>query len=346
MLSLMIKYSCIALVSFLCVGYIKQIAMKRCWFDIPNTRSLHHKVKPRGGGLPIVILFFLFASYWFLRHEMVATFFLPLLLGGGLVAAIGFYDDLYSLSAWWRLLGQCIAGSIVIYFMGGLEILQVGAWYVQLGRWGALFTLLAIVWLTNLYNFMDGMDGLAASEAIFVSLAAGLCSHQAGVEDLVGIYLAFAALLSGFLIWNWAPAKIFLGDVGSSFIGFIFSTLVIVSANANHLTLAVWMILLGVFLVDATYTLLHRLIRGEKIYQAHRSHAYQKASKYLNSHAKVVVMIQCINLAWLLPLALASVRWQAYEALFLVIAYAPLIYCEYRLNAGGQELKTSHMITG
>jgi len=196
-----------------------------------------------------------------------------------------------------------------------------------------------LVWLLNLYNFMDGIDGLASIEAICVSLGGGLLYVLSGEARSAEVFLplVLAAAVLGFLVWNFPPARIFMGDAGSGFLGITLGILSIQAAWVSSQLLWAWLILLGVFVVDATFTLFRRLLRGDKVYEAHRSHAYQYASRQYAGHLPVTMTVLLINLFWLLPMAL----WVGLEgidgALGLVIAYTPLITLAVKYHAGERE---------
>ena len=166
---------------------------------------------------------------------------------------------------------------------------------MPLGWFGSVIAALAIVWMINLYNFMDGADGLAASEATFVAIAAGVALMWNGELGLALIALSIGGAAGGFFVRNKAPAKIFLGDVGSGLLGFLFAALALVSDKAGGLPFLAWLILLGVFVMDATITLIRRIFRGERWYVAHRSHAYQRLVQSGWSHGKVTRCVLALN---------------------------------------------------
>jgi Fuc2NAc and GlcNAc transferase len=165
--------------------------------------------------------------------------------------------------------------------------------------------MLGIVWLTNLYNFMDGIDGIAAVEAITVGLAGALL--LAGREpSLALVALVVAGAAGGFLVWNWPPAKLFMGDVGSGFLGYIFGGLALASENVGALPALLWLVLLGPFFVDTTLTLLRRIARGERWWAAHRTHAYQRAVQAGWSHRRVTTLVAALSAALGMAGALAA----------------------------------------
>jgi Fuc2NAc and GlcNAc transferase len=154
---------------------------------------------------------------------------------------------------------------------------------------------IGIVWAINLYNFMDGIDGLAAGEAASVGVAAAVLLWLVGAPGLGALSLLLAAAAGGFLVWNWHPARIFMGDVGSAALGYAFGALAAASERAGAIPAVVWLLLLGVFFGDATLTVVRRLLRREPIFRAHRSHAYQRAPQAGLSHARVTATVLLLN---------------------------------------------------
>jgi Fuc2NAc and GlcNAc transferase len=215
--------------------------------------------------------------------------------------------------------------------MGPLHL----GWIVwDLGWIGQILALVGSAWMINLYNFMDGIDGLAGLEAVCASGLGGLLMVWVGFGGLAACAFALTGASAGFLVWNWPPARIFMGDVGSGFLGFVFGVLVIASVRERPWLLWPWLILLSVFIVDSTLTLMRRLITGARWYEAHCSHAYQHAARRWGSHSKVTLTIAAINAAWLFPLAWAACVWPAAGPVFAVIAMAPLVYTAFRYDAG------------
>jgi Fuc2NAc and GlcNAc transferase len=172
--------------------------------------------------------------------------------------------------------------------------------------------LVGIVWMTNLYNFMDGIDGLAGGEATIVCGFAGALIAASGQFGLALVAWLLAASSAGFLAWNWAPARLFMGDVGSGFIGFVIAVLAVASENARALTLLGWVTLSSIFVVDATATLVRRALHGEQWYSAHRLHAYQRAVQAGLSHRRVTTIVLLLDLL-LCVLAWLGWRWKGLQ---------------------------------
>jgi len=327
----------VLLMSGVLTGAVRGYAAKRL-LDLPNARSSHCVPTPRGGGLAVVLSFTLFSAGFHGLGQISLELFM-LVLGALPIAAIGFWDDHGHVPARWRLAVQVASASWALYWLDGLESIRFAAEIYDLGWLGPVFGLLLAVWLLNLFNFMDGIDGIAGIEAVSVSVSAyWLLAYRvppsSGGADVILLTLAAAA--GGFLCWNWPPAKIFMGDVGSAFVGFVLAVLALNTSAEGSLSLAVWLILLGVFFVDATVTLLRRMLSGQRWYEAHRSHAYQHAARRWASHKRVSLSVLAINLGWLWPLAFAAVRWPPLEPVFLACAYIPLIALALWLEAGKQ----------
>ncbi|WCM54444.1 glycosyltransferase family 4 protein [Pseudomonas sp. WJP1] len=315
---------------------LRRYALAKSLIDIPNERSSHSVPTPRGGGVAIVGSFLL-ALPALVALDLLSPAALCGLFGSGLlVAVIGFADDHGHIAARWRLLGHFIAAAWVLYWLNGLPPIELFGVTVDLGWFGDALALVYLVWMLNLYNFMDGIDGLASAEAISVCLGICLVYWFAGFPELVWVPLLLASAVAGFLFWNFPPARIFMGDAGSGFLGVVLGALAIHATWTAPQLLWSWLILLGVFIVDSTWTLIMRLIRGDKIYQAHRSHAYQQASRFFKGHRIITVSIVAINVGWLLPLAMwvgAGGSW----LIGVIVAYAPLCWVAWRFGAGKAE---------
>lgn len=307
-------------------------AVRRCLLDVPNERSLHEVSIPRGGGLSIVIMFIIGVIVLHWLSFVSSSESLSLLVGGAMVAAVGFWDDHCDVSPLWRILVHLSSSLFALLLLGGFPAFNAGpaVYTVPLN----IFWVVTLVWFLNSYNFMDGVDGIAGAEAVFIAGTAGLLLLWDGVhgEAMAMLILMFA--VAGFLVWNWPPAKIFMGDVGSGFLGFIIGVLAIMSVKHGSLNIWVWVILAGVFVTDAAVTMFRRMFRGARWYEAHCSHAYQHAFRRFRSHGKVTGAMTCINVFWLFPLAVAAWRWPAIGLFGALMAYVPLIWLTFKFEAG------------
>ncbi|ANC82904.1 MraY family glycosyltransferase [Pseudomonas putida] len=323
--------------SCLMTAVLRRYALSRSLLDIPNARSSHTLPTPRGGGLAFVVAFLaaLLGLGW---GGYVAPAVLTSVLGaGGLVALIGFMDDHGHIAARWRLLGHFAAAAWGLAWLGGMPPLSVFGLLLAPVWLGSAIGLLYLVWLLNLYNFMDGIDGIASIEAICVCMGGSLLYWLTGHAEAAWLPILLAATVAGFLCWNFPPARIFMGDAGSGFLGIVLGLLALVAGWVNPLLFWGWLILSGVFVVDATFTLVRRLLRGDKVYQAHRSHAYQYAARRHGHHRPVSLAVAAINLVWLLPVALTVVLLNLDGALGTLFAYVPLILLAITYQAGEQE---------
>ena len=328
---------CVFVLTLCLSGLLLRYASALHLIDIPNERSSHVTPRARGGGIAVALVFLLSVLLLVGNNDFERRVLFSILGAGFIVAVLGFLDDFTDVSIRWRLLGHFSAAAWALYWLGGLPPLLLFGYTFDLGLFGSILAAVYIVWLLNLYNFMDGIDGIASVEAICVCLGGALLYALLGASSLALLPLLLAAAVAGFLCWNFPPARIFMGDAGSGFLGLILAVLSLQAAWFKAELLWSWVILLGVFVVDATFTLLRRLLRGDKVYEAHRSHAYQYASRQFGAHRPVTLGVLLINLGWLLPIALAVSLGHLDGVLGVVIAYAPLVLLAVKFKAGELE---------
>ncbi len=314
-------------------GLLRSVAIRIGFLDNPVARSSHSIPTPIGGGLAVVLPVFIASAYAVYMGQLEKGFFLSL-FGAYAVAILGLIDDLKNVHVIWRIPLHFCAALWSLFWLGELPALDFG--FFTILNQSVLFTLalLALVWLTNLFNFMDGIDGLAGAELLFVtgfSLVTGISGIQSGGSGLLTVACASAA---GFLVWNWHPARIFMGDVGSSFAGFFIGIMALFTVQAGVMTYWTWLILLTTFAVDATLTLTCRFWRGDRWFEGHNTHAYQHAARKFQSHRKVTIATILVNICWLTPFAIASVLYPSLGGLFSLIAVAPLAMLVLGLGAG------------
>ena len=324
----------VALGSWTGVALVRRYAVRRL-LDLPNERSSHARPTPRGGGLALTVahLAGVAAASW--AGLVPVELAVALLGGGGAVAIVGFLDDHGHVPAPLRLLCHFAAFGWAAWWLGGLPPVDFGWGEVDLGLVGTLLMLFYCAWFLNLFNFMDGIDGIAGVQAIAMSSVASLLVlvGSAGTGTVLPLVL-LAAACAGFLVWNWPPARIFMGDVGSGYLGFALGALALWTVVQGWLTPWVWLILGGAFLADATVTLAVRARSRESLAEAHRSHAYQRLSRHWGAHRPVTLALAAIDLFWLGPLALAATLWSRHGALFALVALVPLFVLAARLGAG------------
>lgn len=326
----------VACVSAVLTGLMRRYALSRQLLDRPNDRSSHTVPTPRGGGVAIVVAFLL--GLMALGDGISATTMTALFCGGIGVAVVGFVDDHGHIPARWRLLAHFSCAAWLLYWIGVPRFEWMGS-VVDFGSLGAVLAAFYLVWMLNLYNFMDGIDGIAGVEALAVGAGGTAVCWIVGLplSSEAALPALLAAASAGFLVWNYPPAKIFMGDAGSGFLGLMLGALSLQAAVARPALMWCWLVLLGVFVVDATATLFRRLLRGERVYEAHRSHAYQHASREFGSHRSVTLVVAAINVLWLLPWALAIAGGWINGAVGLAAAYIPLVILAVRFKAGAPE---------
>lgn len=295
---------------------------QRNLLDIPNERSSHIKPTPRGGGIVIfaVSLISLLIYLIYFREKIIWSY----TIGSIIVAGVSWLDDLWTVSPIWRFLCHSLAAFLVIWDLGGFTDFYIPFWgFIKIGLWGNLITFFWIIWLINAYNFMDGIDGIAAVQAITAGIAWCVVGFYIG-SDVVGFYGGVLATVSlGFLIHNWSPAKVFLGDVGSAFLGFSFAVLPLFwQGKSNFSQYLPWFGLLFVwfFIFDSILTLFKRLIEREKFWQAHRQHIYQKLVVSGFSHISVTLIYGSLSLLLILTtLFILKVSDRYSEFILLVV---------------------------
>jgi len=283
--------------SFTLTRLVIHVARSASWAQPVNSRSSHTKPTLTRGGVGFVVVIFVWLSllYWPLSNGGWAF------LGAGLIAIVGYLDDAESVSVLQRLVAQFLVTSAsIIWFAltsnASNELFSI----VSVTVLGSLLVLLWI-WFINLFNFMDGIDGIASAEVVFVATVAAAFSLNGGQSDLASAWAVLSGACLGFLVWNAPPARIFMGDVGSGFLGFIVGGLLLLSIDAGVVSPWVALLLVIAFMGDATVTLLRRMLRGERWYEGHRQHAYQHLAIRWGSHGKVTLAYTAFNVLAVVP---------------------------------------------
>ncbi len=307
------------LLSFYGVRYLITYLEKNSLMDRPNTRSMHQGVVPRGGGLMIVALIVFSVLVLALVSDR-PLFFASLAACISAWAGLSWCDDKFDLSPGLRFGTQLIIAIATVFLFGWIGRFMG----LSLGWLGPVLSVFGLLWMANLNNFMDGMDGLAASQAVIASVTLGSWFLYLGDIELALLCVVICASSYGFLLWNWQPAKIFMGDVGSITLGAIYGTLIIIASNRHHIPVLSLLLIFAVFIADATYTIGNRLRKGEKIWLPHRSHFYQRAGLAGVKHAHVVLV--CIILMVLCSLiATLSVLYRDIIVYLVLITLAMLL---------------------
>lgn len=333
---LWLPLACLVL-TFVLTGAVRRYALARGVIDLPGARSSHQHPTPRGAGVAVAAGFLLPLTLLGWQGSLDAALQHAITGAGLAVCVVGFLDDHRHVAPHWRLSVHAAAAAWVLWALGGAPVLSLSGLELTAVPAGAALCTLGLVWLLNLYNFMDGIDGIAGVEALTVATGGALLSWWVGQPGAVAPALLLAAASAGFLLWNLPPARIFLGDSGSGLLGITLGALALYGARSEPMLLWGWLILLGVFISDATLTLLRRAVRGEAVWQAHRSHAYQRLARRWGSHGKVSAAVAAVNLLWLLPCALLVVDARIDAGWGLLLAYAPLIALAWALGAGCTE---------
>lgn len=295
---------------------------RRAIMDIPNDRSSHVELTPRGGGIATTASMLLGLIVWMaLEPDPVMPM---VVLGMAVLAIVSWLDDRSGgLPVGIRLGAQAISVGVVIAMLPLEATVTQGlvpGWLERIVLW------FAWMWFTNLFNFMDGINGITGVEMVTIGAGCALIAAMSPHGDgTVGLIVAAAAL--GFLPWNWGKAKVFLGDVGSVPAGYLLGGLLLALALSGHWAAA--LILPMYYWVDATYTLLRRLLRGEKVWQAHRSHFYQQGARKLGSHTAVAVRIAGLNLLLVVLAAVSVQGWQVAIGTLVIALGATIALCRY-----------------
>jgi Fuc2NAc and GlcNAc transferase len=312
--------------SWALTGWLRQYALKRQIVDVPNARSLHLVATPRGGGGAIAVAVTAALAWWSLTGGTSGAASLTgSLIGGLVVAGIGFLDDHRHVPPPIRLVGHVVAAALAVASLGGTSF---G------GLLGAGLAVVFVAWFINLTNFMDGIDGIAGVQTLTVCAAGALLAGM--IAPGTGLWFEPAVLGAasiGFLVWNWPPARVFMGDVGSGYLGFMVALLTLRAASMAPVMGWCWLILSGVFIVDATFTLARRAARRDRLFMAHRSHAYQHLALDWG-HRRVTLLVAAINVCWLTPVAFLVALGYVSGATGLLLAYLPLTAGALRFGAG------------
>jgi len=281
-------YILLFIFSFILTYFIKNYAIKKSLVAEVNERSSHTTPTPHGGGVAIALTWFSGISYLYYIDNINNSFYFALMVGI-IISVVSYIDDLVELSPKVRLITQAMSALLGLYFLGGFSEMNFLYFSIENQIFTNVFAFLMIVWFINLYNFLDGIDGYAGSEAVFFGLASFFLFGD-------NIFLVLVASTLGFLLWNWDKAKIFMGDVGSTLLGYNIAIFTIYYTNQESSNFLIWIILFGVFWFDATFTLWRRFKNKEELSKAHKKHAYQRLTQSGLSHSRVVVLAMFLNI--------------------------------------------------
>jgi len=287
--------SAIVVATIVATGLVRRFAIARMLLDVPTARSSHTTPVPRGGGLAFVLTILVALIALAACGLIDRALALAIVPAGIAIAGVGWLDDRRGLSWRVRIVVHTAAAAWILWWLGPVTVLRVGDSALALGWFAWPVSLLGLVWLANAFNFMDGIDGIAAGTAVVAGAIGAILCAAAGASGPAWLAAIIAAGALGFLPWNWAPAKIFMGDVGSVFLGLLLGAAGLSADRAGAVPATLWALLLGPFLFDATLTLIRRMARGEPWRSAHRSHAYQRAVQSGLGHGVVTSCVLVLN---------------------------------------------------
>lgn len=315
--------------------YLSRAYALRHLMQAPHFRGTHTRTIPSGVGLAVVLVCLIaICALFFVPTQFPENLALALLLGGAFIAGIGFLDDHEHISPVVRLWVQSFGIGAVLYQINGFPELYALGLDVHVGLFGYGLAFIGMLWLVNLYNFIDGIDGQAGMQTLFISINIAAMSYLLGFISLTWLMGVLAASMSAFLCWNWQPARVFMGDVCSCFLGFLFAALMAFTARENAIPLFSWLILLALPIIDMSYTLIARLLKGHSYHEAHCTHAFQHAVRRFGTHQAVVLRGLAVNVFWLAPMAWIAFLWPQYDLYCFVIAIIPIFYGVIKLGAG------------
>lgn len=260
--------------------------------DRSSARSSHVGEVPRGGGLAIVMTLFIGLSIlWSSNAFGEPRIPVELLVTMVLMALVGWLDDLRILTVWHKFAALFLVSAVMAWFVGPLSEIEFAGYRIETGAMAPVLTVLWIFGLANSYNFMDGIDGLAAGQGAVAGCAFGVWFTLAGAHALALFCYALMAACMGFLLWNWSPARIFMGDIGSLALGGTFAVLTVIGYKYYSFPVGAAVLLFGVFIADTFITFVRRAAAGKQVWSAHREHYYQRAVQSGYSHSQVTVAL-------------------------------------------------------
>ena len=331
-------------VSVWLTAWAKEYSIKHQLLDVPSSRGSHQVVKPRGGGIaiiiPVIIVVFISMLFVGQHYREYGTLILVLIM----LASIGWLDDHNDQPVLRRIGVHLLTGAVVLYGIGAIDNLQIDSFQLKLGPLAGLLTIIWVAWMANLYNFMDGIDGLVAGHTVIAGCTIGLWFSFSGDLLIASICYSLMAASLGFLVWNWDPARIFMGDVGSVAVGGLLATLAVLGNQAHNIPILAFILLYLIFLLDTGITLVNRMRRRKILFQAHHEHFYQRAVATGWTHGEVSTVSLLANLILAVLATLVALNiglaW-----LWLVISLALVISLIQIVRlAEHAQLKNSHVL--
>ena len=321
-LSVVILFSFVALIlSALLIKIYILLANRLKLFSTPHQGGVRQDIIPTSGGISFGLIYIVMILILNVFHELPQAYLLSIIIGSGLMLVIGFIDDIYSLSSIMRLIIQLIFVILVFSLFGTQKSFQNNIDYF------IVFPTIIVgsIWIINTFNFIDGADGLVSTNSAIFSFVGGIYLLLTNDLALASSLFILSAVNIGFLFFNWSPAKIFMGDSGSLFLGSIFVTFIIGSYAQGSNMYWIWLTLLSIFYVETTVTLFVRIWRKENVFSVHHSlHAYQQMIINSGIHSRPALMSIMINLLWTIPMSFLSFTYPEYGALIVLVTSLPL----------------------
>tara|TARA_B100000989_G_scaffold292812_1_gene269287 strand:+ start:1017 stop:2015 length:999 start_codon:yes stop_codon:yes gene_type:complete len=315
-------YSIILLTNYLSLKLYIKIAKKNNIVALGNNKNLHSGKIPRGAGIIFGVTYIVLITFAYFQKHISFEHFLPISISSIFCLILGFWDDIKDLGITIKMFGQLFIVTNLIYLVYGFSIFNHG--YV-LDYVFNFFIIFAVLWMLNAYNFLDGSDGHLGTVASMQCLLVGILMYISNQFDLIWpVFLLFLVMMV-FLIFNWSPALVFMGDSGSLFIGINMITFTLISYKLSILTPYSIFIILSYFFIDTFGTLILRVCVNKSWKQRHRSHPYQNFSR-IYSHQKTSMLVIIYHLIWLLPLLILVVSFPDYALIFCVISIFPTFF--------------------
>ena len=303
--------------------YYRKFALRHSILANLNFRTLHEEPIPIGGGIVFSMVFVVFVFFLYFINLVELELMLVFGIGAGLATTIGYIDDLKGIGSIKKLILQFLLVLLILYVFNGGPLNMIE----YLAGWPSwTISAFLLLWLINVYNFIDGIDGLAISGAVLILITLLLTfSITNHTSNLVPLFLVLFASCLGFVFFNWPKASIFMGDSGSIFLGYCFGAFIVYSLMKNEISFLTWLVVFGYYLGDTTTTTLIRIMLVKKWYHPHRSHAYQNLARKLDNHAIVSFGVMVYHILWLLPLAIWTVLKPNFGIIAVVLAFLPSI---------------------
>ena len=323
-------FPCAFIASLIGVLLYQNMATKTGIMANPNFRTLHEAPIPSSGGVVFAFIFVMGVFLLWILDLLSDNLLIILGIGGCAATLLGFLDDKNNIKATKKIAMQIFLSGFALFYLDGGPLLNID---LIPSLVAIPLSILFLVWVINAYNFMDGIDGMAASGAIFSSGAIVLTMALTNEFSEVTILLLLLAVsVLAFMVFNWPPAKIFMGDSGSIFLGYCFGAFIIYSLMMGEISFLTWLVVFGYYLGDTTTTTIIRTVRGKKWNEAHRSHAYQNLARILDNHSIVTIGVIIYHILWLLPLAVWTVLKPDFAIIAVILAFLPSIICSIKFG--------------